>query len=206
VLTTEDGSFYRHKGFNHSAIRASLIANLKAHRFVRGASTITMQLAKNLFLSREKTIARKVQEVILADYLEQTFTKEELMELYLNVIEFGPDLYGIGAAADHYFAREASELDLSESLLLATLLPRPTLAHKAWEKGEVPPYWVKNVHALMQVAAKNARITPKELEEGLAETPVFHKEGAPRPTPRPAVRGPTPRRSGDDETGWVPTE
>ena len=202
VLTTEDGSFFRHKGFNHAAIRASLIANLKAHRFVRGASTITMQLAKNLFLSREKTLARKLQEIILADYLEQTFTKEEMMELYLNVIEFGPDVYGIAAAADHYFGREPAELDLSESLLLATLLPHPVDAHKAWEKGEVPAHWVKNVHALMQIAQRSARITPKELEDGLAETPVFHKDGAPRPTPRPAVHGAVRRGGEPEQDGW----
>src|SRR5258706_10215184 len=96
VLTTEDGLFFKHKGFNHSAIRQSLIANLKAHKFVRGASTITMQLAKNLYLSREKTLARKVEEIVLADALEQTLTKDEMMELYLNVIEFGPDIYGVG--------------------------------------------------------------------------------------------------------------
>ena len=105
VLTTEDGGFFHHHGFNHAAIRNALLANLKARRFVRGASTITMQLAKNLFLSREKTLSRKLEEVILTDYLEQAFTKDEMIELYLNVIEFGPDVYGITAAADHYFGR-----------------------------------------------------------------------------------------------------
>ena len=176
------------------------------------SSCVTTMIAVSYWVAirfRMRTTA-KLQEIILADYLEQAFTKEELMELYLNVIEFGPDLYGIGAAADHYFGREASELDLSESLLLATLLPHPVDAHKAWEKGEVPAHWVKNVHALMQIAAKSARITDKQLEEGLVETPVFHQENTPRPAPRPVVRGPAPRRTGDDkdpwDPGWIPTE
>ncbi|MFM9469844.1 biosynthetic peptidoglycan transglycosylase, partial [Streptomyces scabiei] len=89
------------------------IANLKAHRFVRGASTITMQLAKNLFLSRDKTLSRKFEEVLLATYLEDTFKKEELMELYLNLIEFGPDVYGVVQAAEHYFGRAPIELNLA---------------------------------------------------------------------------------------------
>lgn len=209
VLTTEDGAFYRHKGFNHAAIRGSLIADLKAHGFVRGASTITMQLAKNLFLSREKTVARKLQEIVLADYLEQTFTKEELMELYLNVIEFGPDVYGIGAAADHYFGRDAAELDLSEGMFLATALPHPIDAHKAWQKGEVSAHWVGHLRALMKIAAKTSHITPKELEDGLAETPVFHLENTPRPPSRSPVRGPSPRRTTQDEAwdpDWVPAQ
>ena len=105
VLTTEDGGFLKHHGFNRASIRSSIVANLKARRFARGASTITMQLAKNLFLSRDKTLSRKLEEVVLTDYLEQTFSKDELMELYLNVIEFGPAVYGITAAAEHYFGR-----------------------------------------------------------------------------------------------------
>ncbi|HSO36270.1 MAG TPA: biosynthetic peptidoglycan transglycosylase, partial [Labilithrix sp.] len=119
VLTTEDGAFYKHHGFNHNAIKNSVAANLKARRFVRGASTITMQLAKNLFLSREKTLSRKIEEVILTDYLEQAFRKDDMMELYLNVIEFGPDVYGVTRAAEHYFGRKPEELNLPECFFLA---------------------------------------------------------------------------------------
>jgi membrane peptidoglycan carboxypeptidase len=183
------------------------VANLKAGRFVRGASTITMQLAKNLLLSREKTVSRKLQEIVLADYLEQTFTKEEMMELYLNVIEFGPEIYGVGPAARHYFGRAPAELTLSESLFLSGLLPSPLRHHKLWEKGEVPASWMKNIHLWMQVAEKNGKISNKELADGLAQTIVFHKEGDPMPTPRPPVRG--SHYLGDDANaydGWVPVE
>ena len=202
VLTTEDGSFYRHHGFNHSAIRASLIANVKAGKFVRGASTITMQLAKNLFLTREKTLSRKLEELVLADYLEKTFRKEELMELYLNVIEFGPDLYGVRDAAMHYFGRRPDEINLAESLFLSSLLPNPKGYHKMYEKGVVSPYWVSRIGQLMEVAEKNGKISPKELEEGKTETIVFHKEGDPPPPPRPSIAG--AHFTGDEGNEWEP--
>jgi hypothetical protein len=194
VLTTEDGAFFKHQGFNHSAIRASIIANLKAGKFVRGASTISMQLTKNLFLSREKTVSRKLEEVILTDYEEQTFSKNEIMELYLNVIEFGPDIYGIGAAADHYFGRKPDELNLAESLFLSQLLPNPIGYHKLYEKGEISPSWARNIKTLMEIAFKSGKISQQELDEGLTEQVVFFKDDDPdhpkaRPTPRPPVGG-----------------
>jgi hypothetical protein len=198
VLTTEDGGFYKHHGVNEWAIRSALIADIKAGRFVRGASTITMQLAKNLFLSREKTLSRKLEELILTDYLEHTFQKERMMELYLNVIEFGPDIYGVRAAAEHYFGREPAELNLAECLFLASLLPNPRGYYKIYEKGEVPQSWMNHIHQLMEIAHKNDRITDKELEDAKTETIVFHQEDTPLPTPRPPVPGARFTGTGDD--------
>ena len=191
VLTTEDGAFPRHHGFNRASIRASIIANLKARRFVRGASTITMQLAKNLFLSRDKTLARKMQEVVLTDYLEQAFSKEELMELYLNIIEFGPSLYGISAAADHYFGRTPAELSLAESLFLSSLLPAPKRYAAMRNGAEVPEGWMRTLHTLMQVAHRVGLISDAELAEGTSEQVVFW-HGGERPTPRAPVHARTP--------------
>src|SRR6185437_23327 len=191
VLTTEDGGFAKHHGFNRASIRNSLVANLKARRFVRGASTITMQLSKNLFLSRDKNLGRKLEEVILTDYLEQTFTKDELMELYLNIIEFGPDVYGITAAADHYFGRSPGELNLGECLFLSSLLPAPLRYGAMRDSGsEVPEGWMRMIRTLMQVAHKYGRITDAELAEGEKESVVFWKGGE-RPPPRPPVRAQT---------------
>ena len=187
VLTTEDGAFFRHHGFNHRAIRESLIANLKARKFVRGASTITMQLAKNLFLSREKTLSRKFEEVVLASYLEQNFTKQEIIELYLNVVEFGPDVYGIGHAADHYFGRKPDDIHLPEAFFLSSLLPRPLAYHKTYERGELSESWTKTLHMLMETAFKRGNISRGELDAGLLEPVVFHKPDTPRPPPRPPV-------------------
>jgi hypothetical protein len=115
VTTTEDGGFRNHGGFDKTAIKNSIRDNLRAGRFLRGASTISMQLAKNIYLEREKNLSRKLQEAALTTYLEQTLTKDEILELYFNVVEFGPMIYGIGPAAAHYFDTSAS--DLSEAHL-----------------------------------------------------------------------------------------
>ena len=197
VLTTEDGAFPRHHGFNHAAIRASIIANLEARRFVRGASTITMQLAKNLFLSRDKTLARKLEEVVLTDYMEQAFSKDEIMELYLNVIEFGPSVYGITQAAEYYFGRSPSELNLAECYFLASLLPSP-LRYGGMRDGEqVPDSWMKLLKGLMQTAHKRGLVSDADLAEGLTEVVTFWHGGV-RPPSRPPVRLRTPIE-GDDQ-------
>ncbi|HVJ88817.1 MAG TPA: biosynthetic peptidoglycan transglycosylase, partial [Labilithrix sp.] len=205
VLTTEDGAFYKHKGFNHAAIRSSVQANLKARRFVRGASTITMQLAKNLFLARDKTLSRKIEELVLTDYLEQVFLKDELMELYLNVVEFGPDVYGIAQASEYYFGRTPAELQLAECFFLASLLPSPIRYGKLRDKGEVPESWMRHLKALMEISAKTGKITPAELEEGRKESVVFHRPGDPRPEPRKPVTSHR-RDSSDDDAAWHPLD
>lgn len=203
VLTTEDGAFYRHHGFNHAAIKGAVVANLKAKRFVRGASTISMQLAKNLFLSRKKTVSRKLEELVLTDYLEQTFSKDEMMELYLNVIEFGPNVYGITAAAEHYFGRKPEELNLAECMFLATLLPRPVESHKMYERGSISEGWARNLRSLMEIAFRTGKISEAERNEGQTESVVFYKEGQPRPPPRAPITGGR-AEAGDDE--WKAVE
>jgi hypothetical protein len=203
VLTTEDGAFYKHHGFNHSAIRSSVRDNLKAGRFVRGASTITMQLAKNLFLARDKALSRKIEEVILTDYLEQILRKDEMMELYLNIVEFGPDVYGITQAADYYFARKPEELNLAECFFLATLLPSPLRTSKLREKGAVSDAWMRHLGALMEIAARNGKITQAELEDGLKEPVVFFRDGDQRPEPRKPVTG-GKRDAFEEDAAWAP--
>lgn len=205
VLTTEDGAFYKHHGFNHNAIRNATAANLKARRFARGASTITMQLAKNLFLSREKTLSRKIEELILTDYLEQAFRKDDMMELYLNVIEFGPDVYGITRAADYYFGRKPEELSLPECFFLASIMPSPIRFGRSRDKGQVSEGWMNHITALMQIAGKNHKVSPSELSEALTQTIVFHKPGDPRPEPRKPVSS-TRRDPLEDDQGWQPLD
>lgn len=206
VLTTEDGAFYKHKGFNHSAIRSSVLANLKARRFVRGASTLSMQLAKNLFLARDKALSRKLEEVILTDYLEQIFRKDDIMELYLNVVEFGPDIYGVTAAADHYFGRRPEELNVLECYFLASLLPSPIRYGKMWDKGEATDGWMKHLQALMAIGARNQKISHAELDEGLKETLVFVKPGDPRPEPRKPVTSTRGDPYEDNDAAWRPLD
>ena len=132
VLTTEDGAFpLRHHGFDHEAIRNSIRENLRRKKFVRGASTISMQLAKNLYLDRGKNLSRKLQEAVLTMYLEQELTKDQILELYLNVVEFGPTVYGIGPAARFYFAGGSARdlFKLGQALYVASIMPNPKVQH-----------------------------------------------------------------------------
>jgi membrane peptidoglycan carboxypeptidase len=158
-----------------------------------------MQLAKNLFLSRDKTLSRKLEELILTDYLEQAFTKEEMMELYLNVIEFGPNVYGITAAAEHYFARRPEELNLAECMFLSSILPQPVHYHAFYDKGELPDSWLRGIRARMAIAERTGKISGADLAEGLTESVVFHRPNTPRPAPRPPVMAP---RGEDDNGEW----
>ncbi|MDT8396538.1 MAG: biosynthetic peptidoglycan transglycosylase [bacterium] len=125
VLAGEDFSFYSHGGVDWFEVRQSIMEDLRERRFARGASTITQQLAKNLFLSSDKTIRRKVRELLLARRLEAALTKDRILELYLNVVELGNGVYGVGAGARHHFGKEPGALSLRESAFLAAMLPGP---------------------------------------------------------------------------------
>jgi hypothetical protein len=177
VMTTEDGGFRHHGGFDSEAIRNSIRENLRKGRFVRGASTISMQLAKNLYLDRVKNLSRKLQEAVLTSYLEQELTKEQILELYFNVVEFGPMIYGIGPAARYYFNTSASELSLGQAFYIASILPNPKQQHFAIG-GAVSEGWTNYLRKMMTVANRRKWVTDEELEEGLRETMV---RGQPAP-------------------------
>jgi hypothetical protein len=127
VLTTEDPSFFYHRGFIDEAFRQSIIKNIRTRKFARGASTISMQLVKNVFLTREKTVSRKLEEILLVYILENNriSSKERMLEVYFNIIEWGPNVYGIGEASQFYFQKRPYDLTLNECLFLATIIPRP---------------------------------------------------------------------------------
>jgi Transglycosylase len=184
VFTTEDAGFHSHHGFSHRAIRDSIVANLKARRFARGASTITMQLAKNAFLSREKTLSRKIEEVILTDYLEEHWSKDEIMELYLNIVEFGPGVYGVTKAADYYFGRSPSELNLAECMFLASVLPSPLKFAGARERGQLGGGWQKHIDTLIRIAGKSGKVSDADASSALGQPVVFRRPGEARPNRR----------------------
>jgi penicillin-binding protein 1A len=125
VIAIEDSSFYRHNGLNPYSIGRAALANFKKGGVSEGASTLTMQLVKNLFLTRERTFSRKLAEAILAIRVEQVFSKEEILEMYLNNIYWGHNNYGIQTAAETYFNKNASELNLAEASVLAGLIQAP---------------------------------------------------------------------------------
>jgi hypothetical protein len=163
IVAQEDGGFWNHKGISLLHLRGSLQANVEKRRFARGGSTLTMQLARNIFLNRHKTLSRKLEEVIVAWQLEQTFSKTELMELYVNVVEFGPKLFGIGDASRYYFAKQPAELTPVEVAFLVRLLPNPRKFHEQFEKGEIREYY----------AASMMRLLALLVDRGLLDRPAL---------------------------------
>ncbi|MGB7251767.1 MAG: penicillin-binding protein 1A [Phormidesmis sp.] len=125
VLAIEDSYFYTHNGINPSGIGRAFLANLGAGTTVQGGSTVTMQLVKNLFLSPERTLSRKLVEVVLAMRIEQIFEKNEIFELYLNQVYWGHNTYGVETAAQSYFSKSAKDLTLAESAMMAGLVQAP---------------------------------------------------------------------------------
>ena len=124
-ISIEDKDFYNHNGVNYKRIAKAMVNNIKARRLKEGASTITQQLVKNTQLTSEKTFERKIKEIALAQKLENKYTKEEILELYLNIIYFGNNCYGIENASNYYFSKSAKDLSLEESALLAGLIKSP---------------------------------------------------------------------------------
>lgn len=124
-ISIEDKNFYQHSGVNYKRIAKAMVNNLKARSLKEGASTITQQLVKNTQLTSEKTFERKIKEIALAQKLESKFTKDEILELYLNVIYFGNNCYGIESASNYYFSKNAKDLNLKEAALLAGLIKSP---------------------------------------------------------------------------------
>ena len=127
VLTSEDPSFFSHHGFINEAFKQSILKNIRTKKFSRGASTISMQLIKNVFLTREKTISRKLEEILLVYLLENNriASKERMLEVYFNIIEWGPNVYGIGEASRFNFNKTPANLNLKECLFLASIVPKP---------------------------------------------------------------------------------
>jgi monofunctional biosynthetic peptidoglycan transglycosylase len=125
ILVSEDASFFSHKGVDVVELKEALKKDWETGSFRRGGSTITMQLAKNLYLNPSKSPLRKVKEMIIAWQLERVLTKRRIFEIYLNVVEFGRNIYGAEAASRHYFGKSAASLDPLEAATLAALLPSP---------------------------------------------------------------------------------
>lgn len=183
VVSAEDMEFFSHGGFSATEMRAALREAWEERDAPRGASTITQQLAKNLWLSPSRNPLRKLREAILTWQLERHLSKRRILELYLNVVEFGPGIYGAGAAAHHYFGKPASQLSAHESAQLAAGLPRP----RRWHPGvESASYWryVADIERRMEVAEFLWRhvggapeITP------LPEPPPVVLESVPAPPP-----------------------
>jgi monofunctional biosynthetic peptidoglycan transglycosylase len=125
VLIAEDDKFWSHEGFDYEAIQKALERDVKARRLKFGGSTITQQLSRNLYLSPEKSLLRKIREAIITWRMEKTLPKRRILELYLNLVEWGDGIFGVEAASRHYYKKPSSELSPQEAAQLAAVLPNP---------------------------------------------------------------------------------
>lgn len=188
VTTAEDGGFFAHQGFDFDELGIALAEGIEAGRVVRGGSTITQQLAKNLFLTRDKVFARKVQEALAAIALEATLSKSRLIEIYLNVAEWGPDVYGIGPAARHWFDKDARQLSVKEAAFLASVIPNPRRYDAMRASGTLTPSWELRVSAILHHMAEHDALSPDALVNALSETLVFAESASSASAPPKAAR------------------
>jgi len=148
VIVAEDGNFYQHEGIDWYEVKESIKKDIQKGKIVRGASTITQQLAKNLFLSTSKDPIRKLKEILIARMLEDELTKSRILEIYLNIIEFGQGIFGVEAASQKYFGKNASELTREDAACLAAVIPNP-LRHNPNENTRYLQYRKKVILARM---------------------------------------------------------
>ncbi len=149
---SEQMGFYRGWAISPTLIKRGLRMNLREGRFVYGGSTVSQQLVKNLFLSREKSLARKLREALIAGRMQDQVLRKRILELYLNCIEFGPNIYGVGAAARYYFQKDARKLSPREAIFLAMLKPAPWQGPMFKKRGQTSksPWWTERVKILRQ--------------------------------------------------------
>jgi len=163
LMTTEDSRFYRHRGFIPSEFRTALIKNLKAGRFKYGASSISMQTVKNVLLHRDKLLARKLQELFLTWYLETRLEKDRIFEIYLNAVEFGPGIWGIGKATTHYFGKHPRDLTPAEAAFFSSIMPGPKPRYVQYCNNKLSRYTTNKVPRIVKKMYERDRLDEQQL-------------------------------------------
>jgi monofunctional biosynthetic peptidoglycan transglycosylase len=186
VLVTEDARFWQHAGLDYEQIKESMEINLERGEFARGASTITQQLAKNLYLSPSKNPVRKLKELMIARRLEHELPKARILELYLNVIEWGDGIYGAEAAARTYFKKRASQLTAQEAALLAAAIANPRIMNPGNPTARL------RRRQQMVLRRMGAVTPPPVVATAPAGSPEPAEEAAPVPPVLPGLPGSLP--------------
>ncbi|NRP72217.1 Penicillin-binding protein 2D [Ensifer psoraleae] len=171
VIAIEDRRFYSHFGIDPLGLARAMLTNLMSGRMVQGGSTLTQQLAKNLFLSPERTLERKVQEVLLAFWLEQKYSKEQILAMYLNRVFFGSNAYGVEAASRRYFNKSARDVNLGEAALLAGLLKAPSRLSPARD----PEAAEERAQLVLGAMREEGFVTDAEIKTAMSQTPTKAK-------------------------------
>lgn len=180
IINTEDKNFYQHKGFDLKAIARAVLFDLRLGQLEQGASTISQQLIRNYFLTREKNIKRKTQELVLTLELERRYPKDKILEWYLNLIPFGSNLYGVETASQTFFKKSVSEISLAQSAILAAMIKSPSYF---WPYGEHLQDLLNRKNIILSNMHQAEIITEEELEKAKQEEIVFNKDIQPIKAP-----------------------
>lgn len=182
VVISEDWAFYQHSGVDLKQIKKAIGDHIQGDQRLRGASTISQQLIKNIFLSFERSLTRKMREAAMAVLMERVLTKEQILEHYLNVVEFGEGIYGISMASEYYFNKKASELNAKEGAFLAMLLPSPKSYAVSFEQKELTDYAKQTIGDILQKMNQAKMIDDQQLQRELARLlPFIKPQGAQKP-------------------------
>jgi len=171
VLITEDSAFFQHSGYDIGEIKQSMKRNWREKRFARGASTITQQLAKNMYLSTSRNPLRKIREFFIAQELEQNLSKQRIFEIYLNVIEWGDGVYGIEPASRKYFGKSASELLPEEAAVLAAMIPNP----RRYTPARNRKYLERRKSEILDRLVRWKYLKPEEYQAAIVRPIVFQQ-------------------------------
>jgi monofunctional biosynthetic peptidoglycan transglycosylase len=176
IIASEDGKFYIHPGYDLDQFTDAMNETIKYKKKLRGASTITQQLAKNLYLNRKKNLGRKFQELVFAIMIEKYTDKQKILETYLNIIEFGQGLFGIENASRFYFFKPASKLSARESAFLAMLLPSPIKYSKSFKNKYLSPFAKKSIDSILLKMRQAGAVSEVEFEEQLGSQFSWEKQ------------------------------
>ncbi len=175
VLVSEDWAFYQHRGYDPNQIKEALKKDLEEGGYARGASTITQQVVKNIFLGPDKTIWRKLKELYLAVSLEEALKKNRILELYLNIAEWGPGVFGIGGASQLYFKKAPLELTAKEGAFLAMLLPSPIRYGQSYRAKKLTDYAASTIEAILSKMVQANYLTEEEQAREVARRLSFEE-------------------------------
>jgi len=177
VLIAEDDKFWKHEGFDFEAIQKAIEKDIQAKKFKFGGSTVTQQLAKNLYLSPEKSFIRKIGEALITWRMEKVLSKRRILELYLNVVEWGDGIFGVETASRHYFGKSSSELAPEEAARLASVLPNPKKYNPVGDQR----YVINRSNLIYSIMIQRGMVIPgyKEVTESTESSPLDEKSLSP---------------------------
>jgi len=175
VVVSEDWSFFSHPGYDAGQIREALQYDLSKGSFARGASTLTQQVVRNVFLSKEKTLWRKAKELILAVRLDRLVGKKRILEIYFNIAEWGPGVYGVRQASQYYFSKSPSELTAREGAFLAMLLPSPRRYSQSFRQRALSPYASRTINQILAKMVQAEVLTEEQADQARSERMAFEE-------------------------------